>query len=97
MIDIIVELNDHLHDNDIESHNFSLSMGTEGFIIELNDLESGECILCFHSEETYFDEDIQIEYEDEDINYYQAITYQIVRNLSDRVDLVEVNNVLKKM
>lgn len=91
MIDIIAELNDHLRENEIESHSFSLSFSNSGFVIELYENEEfGSIYRCFDSNDGSFDNDR--------ISYNHAVIEQVKRNILRKLDsLVRVNHVLRKM
>lgn len=99
MIDIIVALNDHLYEHELESHNFSLSFGNSGFVIDLYENEEfGSTYRCFNSNDCNFDDDIEEDYENDKIDYDLAVIEQVKRNISRQLDsLVRVNHVLRKM
>lgn len=99
MIDIIATLNDHFHEHDFESHSFGLSIGSSGFTIELyENTDFGNVFVCFNSEDSVFDEDIENDYENDKIGYNLAVIYQVKRNIMKQLEgLVNVNNILKKM
>lgn len=99
MIDIIATLNDHLYEHEFESHNFGISIGSSGFVIELYEHEEfGSTYMCFDSDDCNFDDDIEEDYENDKIDYNLAVIEQIKRNISKQLDgLVKVNHVLGKM
>ena len=99
MFDIIVELNDYIHENEIESYRFSLSFGGSGFVIELYENEEfGSTYRCFDSNDCNFDDDIEEDYENDRIDYNHAVIEQIKRNISKQSDsLVKINHILRKM
>lgn len=99
MIDIIVTLNDHLYEWDIKSHSFGISMGSSGFTIELYENGGlGSTYICFDSNDSCFDEDINEDYENDKIDYNLAVIEQIKRNVLEILrGLITINYVLRKM